>query len=859
MKKLLIVARNHMDPSWRRCFTHHYTYKGNVIRPYSDIEEALISQYLDFVEQYDWKYSIEQSLVVQKYLERNPDERERLAGLIREGRVELLGGGTTVIDYNLSAGESAVRNHYYSIKYYLETFGTRPKYADLPDCFGLPAQLPQILRGFGYTAVTQYDRVFMNKKPIWQGLDGTQIALWAPGLHAQFHYPDCYKYTACPACHGDGCAVCNGTGIDYTYDYRYHELPREREGLIYYAGPRCSTVEMLDEFAASEREEYVMHITSEETLQMQEYPHMLRKLCRERGIEPIFMTHAELLEHVWDKLLRDVREETVAAEDIDPRVEGNPVATGCYTSRIELKRKNRMLEQLVLSTEKLAALALSPESYPHKTFARIWCLMSFLQFHDCVTASHCDASYEELLTVCRDIMRAACRIRKRAMQAIEARTPIEPREGWEALIVVNPTGKAWGDVPQTLIVSHPHVLEGVELCDAQGKALPVLSLRVQDNALSCAAEVETLVSLPAMSVGVVYWRTAPKKEVQHTAEAMIENDYFRVSAQGVFDKKRDLQPLGAGAGCLVLGHDWGHAWGRLSEEAWRMALQDTESEVICGDDFRSLVTRGGYTDPARGIFVLRWVKSATLYDGVDKIFWRTEVDWEGQDAHLFVDFPLCYDHGDGAWYEIPYGLLRRTDAIEAHKHLGIEDEWPALNYFGAYMPEKDISVLLYNKGTPGCRMAGQSMQISLLRSPTVLEFANEGARDHGHHVFEYAVRVADGRVDAVATDAAAFGLRYVTPVPSIAATVKDGADSAVLFPLHTDDTSVQVTAIKRDESGALIVRMYESCGAAQVVPLPEGWRAEEVDLLEETVLRAELSSLAFRPFEIKTVRITCGA
>ena len=95
MKKLYIVARNHMDPSWRRCFTDHYTYKGNVIHPYSDIEEALISQYLEFIDQHDWKYSLEQSLVIQKFLERNPDERARVTRLIREGKIELLGGRLT--------------------------------------------------------------------------------------------------------------------------------------------------------------------------------------------------------------------------------------------------------------------------------------------------------------------------------------------------------------------------------------------------------------------------------------------------------------------------------------------------------------------------------------------------------------------------------------------------------------------------------------------------------------------------------------------------------------------------------------------------------------------------------------------
>lgn len=851
MKTLYIIARNHMDPSWRRCFTDHYTYGGNVIHPYSDIEEALISQYLDFIEQHDWKYSIEQSLVLQKYLERNPDDTARVSGMIRDGKLELLGGGTTVIDYNLSCGESAVRNHYYSIKYYLEKFGTRPKYADLPDCFGLPAQLPQILRGFGYAAVTQYDRVFMNKKPIWQGLDGSQIALWQSGQHENYFYPDCYKYTACPSCHGQGCDICDGSGMDYTYNFRYHEQPRTRDDLVFYAGPRCSTAEMLDEFAASDREEYIMRISSEETQLMQDHPQMLKTLCDERGIKPVFLTHAELLEHVWGKLIKDVQDGTVAAEDIDPRVEGNPVATGCYTSRIELKRLNRMLEQLLLSTEKLAAMALPAEQYPHKTFGRIWCLMSFLQFHDCVTASHCDASYEELMRVCRDIRSATGRIRKKAMAAIEAKTPVARKEGWQPLVVVNPTGKAWGDVPQTLVVRDAQVFEGVELCDESGAALPVLSIAAQNNALDCAALVQTLLPLPAFGTGVIYWRVADKKAEQTVADCRIENEYFAVGPDGIYDKKRGITPVGADG--LSLSRDWGHAWGRLAEESDYMPLPACEREVVVGDGYRTLVERGGYTNPDRKIASLRWVKRSTLYDGVDKVFIKTEIDWDGEDTHLYADFPLRFDHGTGAWYEIPYGMLYREDAIEVHKHLGYEDEWVALNYFATYDAADDVSVVLYNKGTPGCRVKGDVMQLSLLRSPTVLEYANEGARDHGHHVLEYALAITDGRPDA--TDLAAFGLRYVTPTPSVAASAKEGSAEPALLPLSTDGTTVQLTAIKRDERGELIVRLYESCGRDVTVTLPQGVLASPTDLLEDVVSDERTSTLTFKPFEIKTVRL----
>jgi hypothetical protein len=32
-----------MDEIWRRCFRDHFYYEGNVIRPYAEIEEALLT------------------------------------------------------------------------------------------------------------------------------------------------------------------------------------------------------------------------------------------------------------------------------------------------------------------------------------------------------------------------------------------------------------------------------------------------------------------------------------------------------------------------------------------------------------------------------------------------------------------------------------------------------------------------------------------------------------------------------------------------------------------------------------------------------------------------------------------------
>ena len=71
MRKLYITAKAHMDPAWRRCFEDHFEgneWKG-VVRPYSELEEKQVLEYMDLAEKYGVKYQIEQSITVRKVLE----------------------------------------------------------------------------------------------------------------------------------------------------------------------------------------------------------------------------------------------------------------------------------------------------------------------------------------------------------------------------------------------------------------------------------------------------------------------------------------------------------------------------------------------------------------------------------------------------------------------------------------------------------------------------------------------------------------------------------------------------------------------------------------------------------------------
>jgi len=128
---------------------------------------------------------------------------------------------------------------------------------------------------------------------------------------------------------------------------------------------------------------------------------------------------------------------TVPAEEIDIGAEGNPIATGCYITRSGLKRQNRELEHLLLAAEKFSAFAAAfGYDSPRRKFARLWNLMSLLQFHDSITASHPDGPLRELQKWNRQVRRGAGRQMLEACAQIGAQMQPPQAVGPDASVVV---------------------------------------------------------------------------------------------------------------------------------------------------------------------------------------------------------------------------------------------------------------------------------------------------------------------------------------------------------------------------------------------------------------------------------------
>src|SRR5207237_8847797 len=116
-----------------------------------------------------------QTVVAEDYLEIRPEAREELAGHVRSGRIAL-GPWYVLPDEFIPSGESLIRNLLLGRKQ-MQELGAPPARAGyLPDTFGHPAQLPQILAGFDLDSAVVFRGVQSETSEfLWEAPDGTRL------------------------------------------------------------------------------------------------------------------------------------------------------------------------------------------------------------------------------------------------------------------------------------------------------------------------------------------------------------------------------------------------------------------------------------------------------------------------------------------------------------------------------------------------------------------------------------------------------------------------------------------------------------------------------------------------------------
>ena len=138
--RVFVIAHTHWDREWYERFEGYRERLVGVVAGLLDILER-DPEFRSFT--FDG-----QTIAIQDHLEKRPEDRDRIAALVRADRL-LIGPWHVLSDLLLVSGESIIRNLQEGLRVAGE-IGRAARVAYVADPFGHPAQLPQILRGFGY-------------------------------------------------------------------------------------------------------------------------------------------------------------------------------------------------------------------------------------------------------------------------------------------------------------------------------------------------------------------------------------------------------------------------------------------------------------------------------------------------------------------------------------------------------------------------------------------------------------------------------------------------------------------------------------------------------------------------------------
>jgi alpha-mannosidase len=165
------VGHAHIDTAWEWPIREA---KRKVARSWST-QLALLDQYPDYI------FAASQPLHYAWMKESYPDIYRRIQEKVAAGRWEPVGAMWVEADCNLPSGEALVRQLLQGKRFFMREFGYETRILWLPDVFGYPGNLPQLIAEAGCDSfLTQKLSWNDTNKPehhtfIWEGIDGTRI------------------------------------------------------------------------------------------------------------------------------------------------------------------------------------------------------------------------------------------------------------------------------------------------------------------------------------------------------------------------------------------------------------------------------------------------------------------------------------------------------------------------------------------------------------------------------------------------------------------------------------------------------------------------------------------------------------
>lgn len=781
------------------------TFEGYLGRSFANLIEML-----NLMDKYpDYKFLIEQVILIKEFWDRFPEHQMKLFQLAGGGRIELSPGMYVMPDMNLISGESLIYQIGFGKKWLKDKLELEPKTCWIADCWGHHAQLPQILKrcGYEYYAFSRAMRLDVTDRSefYWQGLDGTKILThWMPIGYDGFTF------------HG------------FTYKMKSDEiLEYETDGLS------CQEFDL--KRLLGQLEKLSKHATGDIILISDGTDFGRPQLDGPKVLSEWNRCHP-------DRIIQFAlaSEAFRAFEDQIPIVtcDLNPAFQGTYTSRIDIKQSNRFLENRIETVEKLLS-CLCVENIDETSFEyelnKAITLMLYNQFHDIIAGSIIDEAYQDTLVKYQEATGLAQKVLGIGLDKLFT---LKETQGKNlGLLAFNPLCKGRKDIIYSKISFNQDGIEDIRLINHDVERIPIQIIdkkTVLRNDIPHHTEFSFIFSsiLPPLGYKGYRIELISKRETCKSSLLskgnILENQFYRLELaesgviKSLIHKESGLEFVDSNRpyfNDLCFQTDQGDFW-EYYEAPVNGGLRATHTypdpyplnnnihgreavfahkiphdvEVIEKGPVRLTVKIKGRLN----FWATTWdyIQYIYLYNDINRVDFKTEFIPAGKQYRVRVCFPTNIKNGK-IHYEIPFGIQERP-----------EGEYPALNW--VEYRDKTKGICLINKGLPGNNITDGVMMLSLFRAVNMGpgKYKTEtGYAEGKRQVFEYSL------IPFITNDdnyhPSLYGKEFNLPVISRVGTVGEKLFERSFFKLSPDN--IIISTIKKFKEG-ILVRIYEAEG-----------------------------------------------
>ncbi len=620
----------------------------------------------------------------------HPEHREEIRQLIREGRLEIVGGTYNEPSTNLTTAETTVRSAVHGLGFHRGVLGGDPRTAWQLDVFGHDPSFPSLMADAGL------DSAVFARGPHHQW--GPMMDTWGEALRP----PSAMQLPA-------------------EYDW----IGPDGGGLLLHYLPAHYSAGWFSHKAAS------AEAAAEQLLDLYE---LLRTGAATRNVlipmgtdfswpHPwgLEVQHAWNRRYTWPRMEHSGPREHFAAVRGELEVRGErplpvtremgPVYTGKDVTYADVKQAHRAAEYLVQEAETYASLVhgLGLIGYPADALDKAWRHLLHAAHHDAVTGTFSDQVYLDLLPTWREACELAESVRESALSAMTAAvdTRVPWRAGAEAVVpvtVFNPVSWVRTDVVRTQVsLNALGVADAARIGvrgDEGGEPVPVLVEHVHDGVAHVAFLAREVPSLGHRT----WWLVGTGQAVsggwtqEPTAGDRIANETFAVEADtsrggglsSVTDLRSGCELLTTGEVDELVVQDEYAAHPFFEEGPWHLlpkgpgvgsAGAPAESVTVERSPLGARIVASGRTGP------VRWTRTTTLWNGLDRVELTTRVDeFDGSDQLLRLripaDVPGALPVAETAAAAVGRGFaFPGTDTGADHTRAPWTLDTPCLNWF----------------------------------------------------------------------------------------------------------------------------------------------------------------------------------